>query len=125
MSASPAKKGGPRFVKAFTAILRDPRLKPVDKCVLWCIKSYRNADDWCIPAVETVGADLGINRDTVHLSLNRLESFGILKRQPRFERGNRTSSLYLLQDDHFAKHCAQKGVSEKRDSYVVPEIRHK
>lgn len=103
------KKRGVRFVKAFTAILRDSRIKPVDKCVLWAIKSYSNAEGYCIPSVATICTDLGINRDTVQGSLIRLEAIGLLKRQPRFERGNRTSSLYLFMDEHFAKHCAKRG----------------
>lgn len=113
---TPTRKRGVRFVKAFTSILRDSRIKPVDKCVLWAIKSYSNADGYCIPSVATICVDLGISRDTVHDALNRLEKIGILKRQPRVERGNRTSNFYLFMDEHFAKHCAKRGCREKPTS---------
>ena len=72
------KKRGPRFVKAFTRILRDHRLKPVDKCVLWCIKSYADADGYCIPSVDRISADLNIGKVTIHKAMKKLRTMGVM-----------------------------------------------
>jgi len=103
---TPLKKRGPRFVKAFTRLLRDPRISTTDKCVLFALKSYADANDHCFPSVNTIAADLGIWRKTVVRSLSRLEQYRLITRIPRFKAGKQTSSDYHIDDLHFTLHRA-------------------
>jgi hypothetical protein len=116
------KKRCIRFVKAFTRILRDYRLSPADKCVLWCIKSYCDADGYCVPSVDRIGADLKLSRTTIHKSMKKLKSMGLMNWTHRVERGNQTSSQYVFTDEHFAKHCAESRCIKKRTPTVVQKV---
>lgn len=106
------KKRGPRFVKAFTRLLRDPRISTTDKCVLFALKSYADVNDHCFPAIQTIAADLGVRRSTVVASLKRLESYRLITRIPRFKGGKQTSSDYHIDDLHFTIHRSVRAGAE-------------
>ena len=99
---SPLKKRGPRFAKAFTTILRDARISPAAKTLLFLLRSYADAHGRCFPSVQTLAASLGAHRTSVHSWLEELESWRIIRRERQHIGGVFASNIYWLEDDHFA-----------------------
>jgi len=51
----------------------------------------------CNPSVATIARRLGVSRQTVHIALNRLEEYRVIRREHRFrEDGGQDSNLYII-----------------------------
>lgn len=114
MNSPLKKKQGPLFTKMFHKIIRDPTIKPIDKCVLMALKSHTNGDGMCCPPLDMIAGELGVNRDTVYLALRRLEEKRLVTRHSRVERGNQISNAYTFDDEFYARHLAQSGRRKNR-----------
>ena len=101
----PKKKASPRFAKAFSAILRDPRLSAGAKGLYALLKTYCNEDGACWPSVETLAGHLNATKKTVSAWIKELCELRVVTKQSG--KGG-SSNQYLFQDEHFARFLAQK-----------------
>jgi len=83
----------------------------------------------CHPAYETLAWELGTSRLTVIRSIKTLESAGLIRVEPRYNKGGRTSNLFtLLEPDPCQappqvtkprrKRRAERGICEKPGEYL-------
>lgn len=100
------KNHGPRFAKAYTKILRDPTLTPLEKCVWLVIKTYADKNGSAHPSKKTIADGIGITPRAVSLAITVLKEKRLLDWQPGFAG---VSNFYLLTDEHYAKFLAKSG----------------
>lgn len=115
------KPRGPRFIKAYTRLIRDKRISREARFLYVILKAYANAEGSCWPSAALLAEDMGTGRRQVFRWLKELESFRIITRAPRMEGGKQTSNLYMLDDEHFAKHLARKNALRRGDSKDTQE----
>jgi hypothetical protein len=99
------------------------------KAVLTVIKSFGNAAcDNCRPCAATIGGCLGITRRTVFRAIKELQARRIITVVPQFEGGKQIASIYLINDEQFAKHIAKpfklKEGCQKRHTKGVSKETH-
>lgn len=103
------KKKGPPFVRAFKAIVRNPKISLQARHVFTIIKSFANNDGThCFPSLEKIAEFAGCSARTVCRYIAELRKAGLLHTEQRRTAGQqRSSSTFLLYDDIVARH-AQK-----------------
>ena len=69
-------------------MVRELRLPPTVKLVLYALASRANSQDRCWPSIATLAADTGLQRRAVQLHLGRLVQRGALVREVRPGRSN-------------------------------------
>lgn len=96
---------GPRFAKALTAVMRDPRISVGAKALYVVLKTYAGADGWCYPSQPLLAACLDCTKKSVITYADELEAMSVITRQ----RGKgKAPTKYFLNDEHFAKFLAKK-----------------
>lgn len=103
---SPLNPKGPQFTRAFNRFIRSPRVSVNGKVVFLIIKSYAGKTSDPYPSVETIMECSGLGRATVFRALSELKELRVITIQPRPNQ----SSIYLLDDEHWVKMEASRGL---------------
>src|SRR4029077_17469314 len=69
-------------------VVRELRLPPTAKLVLYALASRANPEDRCWPSIATLAADTGLKRRAVQLHVGRLVKRGAIVREVRPGRSN-------------------------------------
>ena len=69
-------------------LVRELRLPPTTKLILFALASRANKEDQCWPSIGKLCADTGLQRRTVQLHLARLVKQGVVVRETRSGRSN-------------------------------------
>lgn len=103
------KKKSPPFVRAFKAIVRNPKLSLQSRAVFDIIKSFANNDGThCFPSMDKIAEYAGCSSRTVCRYVRELRKAGLLHNEQRLTEGKqRSSCTFLLYDDIHARN-AQK-----------------
>lgn len=115
-----------RFAKAFSKILRDPRISPSAKTLLHLLKTYADAETkTCYPSAGLLASCLGVSRRSIFAWLKELESHRLVKRLPRFNGSLQTVSTYSIEDEHFNKFLAKPFQPSKKAKHGVQNLHTK
>lgn len=99
----PLKKKTIPFTRMFNRLLRDPRIRLQHKGLFCLIKSFANADGSnCFPSVELLAVCSGVDIKAIYEGLHELSKAGWLSRTKQGRK-----NIYILNDEHVAKHLAQ------------------
>lgn len=93
-----------------------PKLGPLGTVLFLRLRQYcyynretGERRDWCFPSQDTLGDELGAHRETIGLTMRKLESLGLIRREPQYrydpqlrKKVRTTDKYYVLMEDPLA-----------------------
>ena len=101
------KKSGPRFAKAFKALLQDPRISPSAKTLLFLLKAHADQNGRCYPSLKTICGCLGASRNSVLKWLKELTHHRLIRIEQQHIGAAHLNNIYWIEDEYFVKLLAK------------------